>query len=408
MSQHTEQLIGALFDVLTDEGYLDTQQRLLDTYQQRATADRDELAQNLFTEFLTVLSQHLDSEAEADVLGTAIQYLGDRLTAVIEAAPIAIVVVDAAGSIQLWNDGAASMFGWSESETLSRAYPELLSASPGVTESFLGRLREGERLTAVEARHNHRNGSLLDVRIWAAPLQNADSAFDGATFAITDITAQKQREQRLSVLNRVLRHNIRTDINVIQGHLSMLAEQLPDDNDHISVIEQRLTNMTEVSDAARCIDQLDGESDAEIVGFDLDTLLAERLGRLRADYPSATMTATVPEPAPVVGHELLPSALDNVLENAVVHNPAETPHVDVAVDTDGEGCTVRIADDGPGLPPAEREVLTTDTETPLTHSSGVGLWLTRWIVRSADGTVAVEPSELGGTCVVFALRTPND
>ncbi|PYZ02701.1 hypothetical protein C8039_04105 [Halogeometricum sp. wsp3] len=42
---------------------------------------------------------------------------------------------------------------------------------------------------------------------------------------------------------------------------------------------------------------------------------------------------------------------------------------------DDDRRTIRIEDDGPGLPETEREVLTTRTETPLTHSAGMGLWL---------------------------------
>ncbi|MFB6123459.1 MAG: ATP-binding protein [Haloferacaceae archaeon] len=67
-----------------------------------------------------------------------------------------------------------------------------------------------------------------------------------------------------------------------------------------------------------------------------------------------------------------------------------------------------IADDGPGLPAVEREVLTAEMETPLNHSSGMGLWLTRWICRSSDGTLAVRDSHLGGTCVRIRLKSRTD
>ena len=409
MNGHTDQLIGALFRVLAADGHEEAQQLLLETYRQQAMADREELAQNLFVDCLTVLTERLDAETGADVLTTAVQYLGDRLTAVIEAVPIAIVVVDTDRSIQLWNDGATRMFGWSEAEMHHRRYPDCLTVASDAG-SFDDRLRAGESLAGIEAQHRHRNGSVLDVRIWAAPLQAADEGFGGATFAISDITARKQREQRLSVLNRVLRHDIRTDVNVIQGHLTMLADESSADDRHLERIRQRLTNITELSDAARRVDRLDGDSGADTTTIDLGAVIEERLGQLEADYPAAVVTATLPDTAPAIGHELLPDALDNVLENAVVHNPSPTPRVDVTVSeptADDDYWTVRIADDGPGLPAAERDVLTAATETPLSHSSGIGIWLARWIVRSADGRLAVEPSPSGGTCVVFRLLKPT-
>ncbi len=50
----------------------------------------------------------------------------------------------------------------------------------------------------------------------------------------SDISEQKQREQRLTVLNRVLRHNIRNDVTVIRGHLELLSDDR--ESEHIAII----------------------------------------------------------------------------------------------------------------------------------------------------------------------------
>jgi signal transduction histidine kinase len=65
-------------------------------------------------------------------------------------------------------------------------------------------------------------------------------------------------------------------------------------------------------------------------------------------------------------------------------------------DTGGQA-VLRIADDGPGLPPVERRVLEAGAETQLTHSTGLGLWLTNWIVRVSNGRVAVDTGDDGTT-----------
>ncbi|MFB6222854.1 MAG: ATP-binding protein [Haloarcula sp.] len=69
---------------------------------------------------------------------------------------------------------------------------------------------------------------------------------------------------------------------------------------------------------------------------------------------------------------------------------------------------IRVADSGPGLPETEQTVLTTGTETQLSHSRGTGLWLTQWIVSESDGSISVVESRFGGTTVEIRLRRPDD
>jgi sensor histidine kinase regulating citrate/malate metabolism len=53
----------------------------------------------------------------------------------------------------------------------------------------------------------------------------------------------------------------------------------------------------------------------------------------------------------------------------------------------GDRYRKRVADDGPGLPEMEREVLGADTETPLRHGQGIGLCLVNAVVTEAGRTL---------------------
>ncbi|WP_267164100.1 PAS domain S-box protein [Halovenus salina] len=404
MANHTEQLVGTLFRVLSEEGHPELQQALLEVYQSQATTDRGELTENLFSELVAILHEHVETQAQIEILTTAVERLLSRLTAIVDAAPVAMLVVDADNEIQVWNDGAERIFGWSDSEVRRRSYGEVLGATAETTE-ILTRLQNGKQLHGVETQHVDRHGTRLDVRIWAAPVQTHDTESTGGVCIVSDITAQKQREQRLAVLNRVLRHNIRNDVNVLQAHLDMLAEEYESENDHIQVMEKRITNIVELSQAARNIEQLkDDETEQTII--ELGPVLQERAEQLRVESPAARVSCEVPGSLPVVAHELLPYAFDNVLDNAIEHNSSAQPTVSVSAagNSSRNRVTVKISDNGPGLPSTEREVLTADTETALTHSSGLGLWLTRWIVRSSDGSITVEESSTSGTTISVCLR----
>lgn len=99
-------------------------------------------------------------------------------------------------------------------------------------------------------------------------------------------------------------------------------------------------------------------------------------------------------------------ALRELIENALVHADREAPSVDVSVATaDGE-TVVRIADDGPGIPALERELLTTRTEeSQLAHGRGLWLWLTYLIVRRSGGRIEFADNEPRGSVVTVALPT---
>jgi signal transduction histidine kinase len=102
---------------------------------------------------------------------------------------------------------------------------------------------------------------------------------------------------------------------------------------------------------------------------------------------------------------LLTIAVQNLLENAVQHNDTEQPWVRISVETGGgdEYTRIHVADNGPGIPETEREVLRKGIETPLEHGSGLGLWLVHWTVTAAGGEVAFSGDESSGSVVTLVL-----
>jgi len=64
-----------------------------------------------------------------------------------------------------------------------------------------------------------------------------------------------------------------------------------------------------------------------------------------------------------------------------------------------------VADDGPGIDPAEYEVLAHGTETPLEHGSGIGLWIVKWGIDQVGGSVSFAEREPHGTIVTVSVPT---
>ncbi|WP_158303754.1 PAS domain-containing protein [Natronomonas pharaonis] len=227
----------------------------------------------------------------------------------------------------------------------------------------------------------------------------------------TDITEQNERERYLRVTNRILRHNLRNDLNVVRGFAELLAAEL-DDPEHVDYAERIFETADELVSLAADANELrnvvgrnvgPGLEEAALAPF------VERVSeQLKARYPSATIDRSVPPAETAVVDSRFETVLEHVIENAIVHNGDE-PSVRVTVgETDDTAVTeLWIDDDGPGIPETARKIITGEREiTQLEHTTGIGLWVARWVIEAYGGELDFGTSDLGGTRVV--LRLPSN
>ena len=214
--------------------------------------------------------------------------------------------------------------------------------------------------------------------------------------------------QQLTVLNRVLRHDIRNDANVIQGRAELIADKRTDRVEQARTIQERADNLVEMGEHARKVERMlrDGDGDLDVVN--ITPLVDSSCQQLTRKYPDADIDISLPETERVIAHPLTESALSIVIENAVEHNDKQTPHVDITsrevLYNGSMHVEVRIADNGPGIPETERSVLKRGYETDLEHMSGLGLWLVNWIVTTSNGTVRFEENDPDGSIVCLRFK----
>lgn len=210
------------------------------------------------------------------------------------------------------------------------------------------------------------------------------------------------RQSNLSaVLNRVLRHNIRNSVTVIRGRAEHLIEQSPDATDAQPIIGEA-EQLIDLSEKARVLESVIVE-EFDRVETGLEGLLQRVVQQTTDEYPEASITVADPESVSLAVRPSLERALCELLENAVKHTETE-PRVTVTVESIPNAVQIRIEDNGPGLPDIEHQALTEGIETPLAHGSGLGLWLTYWIVTSHDGTIDVTASKDGTEMTVELPR----
>lgn len=214
--------------------------------------------------------------------------------------------------------------------------------------------------------------------------------------------------RQLTVLNRVLRHDIRNSANVIQGNADLLIEEAVDTAARAGNIKQQATDLVKLSEQAKQIEQvLDEEGQQEQV-FDLVPIVESACEEVQDEYPDAQIDTSLSDSQHVVAHPFIGSAVLNIIENAVEHNDSDTPQVAVELTANTQMSTnyieLRVADNGPGIAANETDVLERGYETDLKHASGVGLWLVNWIITSADGEIAFAENEPQGSIVSLKMR----
>jgi diguanylate cyclase (GGDEF)-like protein/PAS domain S-box-containing protein len=128
-----------------------------------------------------------------------------KFHALINAAPLAIVVRDAGGLIERWNPAAERMFGWSEAEVLGKTVPLYPPGKEEEGERYRSMVLRGEAFSDVEAVRLRRDGTLLTVSISGAPIYDDKGGATGVLAIIADITARKASEQRQELQTAITR-----------------------------------------------------------------------------------------------------------------------------------------------------------------------------------------------------------
>ncbi|WP_227130651.1 PAS domain-containing sensor histidine kinase [Halorubellus salinus] len=335
----------------------------------------------------------------------------------------ALYVFDTSGVLVDANARVGEVSGLPTAEMLGTTHEELLDEYGANETTNRGRAAyravasgdEDRSRVEFELRNVHGDVVPVDVRY---------ARHDEYVVAILrNLTAVRERErelarlsEQLEVLNRVLRHDIRNDMNVVAGWLDELgphvdaggADALANVRDAVS---HTIALTTEARDLAEVLIQ-GGEMPVEPI--QLDVVLRQQVEKTRRKYPDATVRVDGDVPAvAVVANQMLSSVFDNLLGNAIVHNDREEPTVVVdatltAAD-DADAVVVHVADDGPGIPDAMQESLFGRGEKGVdSPGTGMGLYLVDRLVSGYGGDVHVEPNDSRGTVFTVTIPVADD
>jgi signal transduction histidine kinase len=317
----------------------------------------------------------------------------------IDSFPDPVLILDSEELLVDFNDQARESFHRVSGSERGRPITEVLAAdttyTDETTDGHLSVTRDQER-----SQFRVRSTSLVDPR----------GDVVGYSVVFQDITHEREREERLEVLNRVLRHNMRNKLNVINGSASRLRSEL--DAPELVDIADRIASSGEAllatSEKAREFDNL-RQKEPSFRRVDIVDVVTDVVEGITEEYPSASVhTEMAAEPDLFTDRLVLRLALRNALENAVEHTEDGSPSVTVRVEDasePGRAVSIAIVDDGPGIPAHEMEVVSQGPETDMDHGSGIGLWILKWSLDRLGGTVEFERGDVGTT---VRLHLPTD
>lgn len=355
-----------------------------------------------------------------------------QLRLILEAAPMPIVVFQAADSTPLYSN---------------RRMRDLLVGSSGEAgavpdiRTIYQNPDDGDRLAATLEHDGFVENAEVAMRdvagnhFWAlASMVAIDyQGRPALLLALNDISRRRQLEQELvkakemaeaaAGLERAARdaqrqflamisHEFRTPLAVISTatqYLQLEAEQDPAREPRLARIRRAVGHMNGMIDACLLDDRIEGAGLLlRTSPLDPVVLVRRAADAAQAAAPQHAFVTIAEETPSTAGDEqLLGMALSNLMENAVKYSPPGSA-VEVMLARSGNDAVVTVADRGPGVPGEECgrvfEKYYRGTNTGRVPGAGLGLYLTHHIVTAHGGTVGVRNRPDGGA--VFTVRLP--
>ena len=365
------------------------------------------------------LAEQLVQEAELARLTKQELSLLDKtreLAALVQSSFEAIVGLDAEGNVILWNPGAESLYGFSEAEMLTKPV-SILDSSPGTWPA----LGEGEK-RVVQRQRRHRNGMELTVVVSRTRVSHhAGRSSLAYTEVSLDVTAKVQ-------LERELEHSMRL------AHLGRIAATMSHElNNPLSVVLSCADWFTSKFDGTECAETREVVRDLEVASRRISSYVMQMTGFVRRDSGSQTrasfantldcairlvraraamaevrVTIRDQSEADVIVHHdsaRVIHAIVNLLSNAIDAAKQGEHTVEVSISQRNGRLEIVVEDDGPGIAPeiANHLFEPFSTTKPFGQGTGLGLALTREVIREHGGTVTLTNRQPRGAIAVMVL-----
>jgi PAS domain S-box-containing protein len=352
----------------------------------------------------------------------------EMLAALVAAAPLAVMSLDMQGVLRYFNPAAERLLGWPASEAIGRNVSEVTGIGPQDYESFRGRILAGATIDGWPVERRTRDGRAVRLRLFVAPLRDADGSNAGAVILMEDVTErhaleaqlrQAQKMETLGQLSGAIAHDFNNLLQAIHGYAELAAGSAAGNLEllsHVQEIERAAGRAADLTRQLLTFSQ-PGLGQARVVNLDQSVAaVLPMIDRLLGPNIELVTLPRAGEGSLLIDPAQLEQAILNLVVNARDAMP-EGGTLTIETGTrsmlSGEGpdavrpaLSVTVRDTGSGIgPEIEGRIFEPffTTKQPG-QGSGLGLAIVFGVVRGASGEIELESEPGRGTA--FTLVFP--
>lgn len=400
---------------------------------------------------------------------TNLHEINQDLSALVNALPLAIIVLDSTGLVRQWSPSAATMFGWEVAELIGNELLPLMEDPSDPLRALIRKSLHGQSFVDVEAKCRRKIGTDGDFMFSLAPLPGVGQETRGVVLIASDITERKASENRarhalkmesIGQLSAGIAHEIRTPLQFIGDNLRFLQQSCQDllpliassqalgttmanesqepgsvqrsavaviraaqvaDAEYLArempkAIEQSLEGVERVSTIVKALKEFSHPDSGNMAPVDLQRAIESTLSVARNEYKYVADVVTHFDPGlPEV--ECVQGEINQVVLNLVVNashaigdaiGKSEVKGtITVSTRRDQEMAEIRIADTGTGIPEHARAHIFSPffTTKEVGKGTGQGLALAHAIIVKRHHGTITFDTVMGKG-TIFIIRIP--
>ena len=338
----------------------------------------------------------------------------ERSVAILANIADGIVAVDRDGDVVLWNSAAEEITGVPQEEAIGRTTAQVLQRQLESSDET----PSGPRLVSIS-----RGSEEVWLSLSEAVMRDPLGAVAGRIFAFRDISADRMVEQVKSDFVAAVSHELRTPLTSIYGFAeTLLRQDIPFGEDErrtfLGYIASESERLTEIVDQLLNVARLDaGDLQVELGRIDVGSVVSELVEtveqsgvmnghRFELDLPDEPLAA---EADP----DKVRQVFNILVENALQYSP-DGGTVTVGARRNADRVEVRVADEGIGIPAAERERIfrkfyrAESAARDGAAGTGLGLFIARELVTAMGGRIWVDSTEGEGSSFAFELPAARE
>jgi PAS domain S-box-containing protein len=386
-----------------------------------------------FTQMARTIGQR---EAVLRAQNEALEAIGRRVEAVLNATNDGIVMLDSAGGFSVVNQRFAALFGLEADELLDQTFAQ---AGPLLLARFRDREGTRARIRAILADPEAVADETFEIveplprvlRVYSAPVrgdrtdEEPDGELLGRIFVFRDVTRETAVDRMKTEFVSTVSHELRTPLTAIKGHLDLIASGragplTPEQGEFVGMAQASTRRLSALINDMLDISRIEsGRVEVRRESVAVPPLARDALRMLEheAARRQVTLSLSTPEDAalpPVLGDaDRITQVLVNLVGNGIKYTPAGGS-VTVSAEAEEGVVTVCVADTGIGIAPEDQKRLfqkffrADNSTTREVGGTGLGLAITKAILEKMHGTIWVDSALGQGSRFYFTLPAVPD